>query len=68
MAHPGDKGSSRPRLDRGGTPAITPRKRPRDPGPFAAWLRLGGFKYDRKLKVKDGRWVCKNGSGKRGTR
>ncbi len=46
----------------------TPHKRPRDPGPFAAWLRALGFKYDRKLKVKEGRWVCKNGSAKRGTR
>jgi hypothetical protein len=44
------------------------RKPKRDPGPFAKWLRDGGFTYDRRIKVKNGRWVCKNGSAKAGTR
>ena len=40
------------------------RKPKRDPGPYAAWLRSLGFKYDHQLR----QWVCKNGSAKAGTR
>jgi len=38
----------------------------RDPGPYAAWLRYLGFKYERRIKPPQ--WVCKNGSAKAGTR